>query len=58
LRMTHPVIELLSSDPGILLFAAIGLAVTGWSIVRDTRSQRIEREIAMSDEVVEFPRAA
>jgi len=56
--MTHPVIELLSSDPGILLFAAIGLAVTGWSIVRDTRSQRIEREIAMSDEVVEFPRAA
>jgi len=56
--MTRLVIELLASDPGILLFAAIGLAATGWSIVRDTRSQRIEREIAMSDEVVELPRAA
>ncbi|HYK98712.1 MAG TPA: hypothetical protein VEU77_10025 [Candidatus Acidoferrales bacterium] len=34
-------IELLTSDPGILLVTATGLVVTALSIVRDTRAQRI-----------------
>jgi hypothetical protein len=33
-------IELLTSDPAILLVTATGLAVTAVSIVRDTRAQR------------------
>lgn len=33
-------IELLTSDPAILLVTATGLVVTAVSIVRDTRAQR------------------
>jgi len=35
-------IEILTSDPAILLLSCVGLAVTAASIVRDTRTQRDE----------------
>lgn len=33
-------IELLTSDPAIFLMCGVGLVMTTFSIVRDTRSQR------------------
>jgi hypothetical protein len=33
-------IEILTSDPAILLLSCVGLAATAVSIVRDTRTQR------------------
>jgi hypothetical protein len=33
-------IEILTSDPAILLISGLGLAVTAISIARDTRAQR------------------
>ena len=33
-------IEILTSDPAILVFASVGLVATGVSILRDARSQR------------------
>jgi hypothetical protein len=34
------VIDLLMSDPGILLFTTVGIVATAVSIVRDTRDQK------------------
>ena len=44
-------IEFFLSDPAILVLSAIGLVATGWSIVRDTRSQRAR---AVAHELVEI----
>jgi hypothetical protein len=33
-------IEILTSDPAIVLFAGVGLVATGVSILRDARAQR------------------
>ncbi len=33
-------VELLTSDPAILLFSSVGLVATAISIVRDARAQR------------------
>ena len=55
-------IEFFLSDPVILVFSAIGLVATGWSIVRDTRSQQRSRAVAraVAEELLEIdlPRAA
>jgi hypothetical protein len=37
-------IEMLTSDPAILVFAGVGLVATGVSILRDARAQR--RDVA------------
>jgi hypothetical protein len=34
------VIEVLTSDPGILLFSTVGIVATAFSIVRDARGQK------------------
>ena len=45
-------IDLLTSDPAILLVTATGLVVTALSIVRDTRAQRISAAQEASLDVV------
>lgn len=40
MRMKPSVIELLTSDPAIFLMCGVGLMMTAFSIVRDTRTQR------------------
>jgi hypothetical protein len=48
------VIDLLTSDPGILLFTTVGIVATAVSIVRDARGQK-SRSLAHGpgEEVVE-----
>ena len=55
--MRMDMMEFLTSDPVIFFFSAIGLAATGWSIVRDARAQRAR---VTSEELIELelPRAA
>jgi hypothetical protein len=36
-----PVIDLLTSDPGILLFTSVGIVATAVSILRDAREQKV-----------------
>lgn len=49
-----PVIDLLTSDPGILLFTTVGIVATAVSIVRDARDQKVRSSSQdASGEVVE-----
>lgn len=45
-------IDFLTSDPAIVLFATLGLLVTGMNIVRDARAQRakvVRRPVLVQD---------
>ncbi|HYR93688.1 MAG TPA: hypothetical protein VEP48_05740 [Methylomirabilota bacterium] len=46
-------IEFLTSDTALLFWSSLGLAATAMSIVRDTRTQRMQRTPAV---VKELPR--
>jgi hypothetical protein len=49
-----PVIDLLTSDPGILLFTTVGIVATAVSIVRDARDQKSRSVVqGASEEVIE-----
>ncbi len=45
------VLDIITSDPAILLFSSIGLAATAISIIRDTRAQRQEQNLVAADDV-------
>ena len=45
--------EILTSDPALLLFSSLGLVATAFSIVRDTRTQHGRREIVQLPSHVE-----
>jgi hypothetical protein len=52
----YPMIELLTSDAALAVFAAIGIAATAVSIVRDAKAQKAR---LLAEEVsIDFPRAA
>jgi hypothetical protein len=53
LRNTRSMIEILTSDPAILLFTSLGLAATAVSIVRDTRTQRARTKVERLPSLVE-----
>jgi hypothetical protein len=51
--MRMSMIEFLTSDTALLLWSSLGLVATAMSIVRDTRTQRVQRTPAV---VQELPR--
>ena len=53
MRMPVSMIEFLTSDTALLFWSSLGLVATAMSIVRDTRTQRMQRTPAV---VKELPR--
>ena len=49
--------DLLTGDAGLAIFAAVGIAVTAVSIVRDAKVQKAQL-VTVAEEPVELPRAA
>lgn len=59
MRGAYPncMMDLLTGDAGLAIFAAVGIAVTAVSIVRDAKVQKAQL-VTVAEEPVELPRAA
>ncbi len=55
MRMWGLMIELLTSDTALLFWSSLGLVATAVSIVRDTRTQRVQRAQALALELQPRP---
>jgi hypothetical protein len=51
-------IEFLTSDPAIVIFASVGLVVTAMNILSDARAQRAKFVVTRPVLVKDLPRAA
>ena len=50
--------DLLTGDAGLAIFAALGIAVTAVSIVRDAKSQKARLVTVIEEAPIDFGRAA
>ena len=50
--------DLLTGDAGLAIFAALGIAVTAVSIVRDAKSQKARLVTVIEEAPIDFRRAA